>query len=101
MQITFSSPVVVGDLSNRITLNSLQVKSVSFNLAGPKGAPNVLASVTLTDPATGYDAHFVYEDADVTPTLWNQISGGAWIRALLQRLVKDGKLPPGDIAPLT
>jgi len=100
MKITFSSPVAVGDLANRVTLNSLQLKSVAFNLAGPKGHPNVLVSVTLTDPATGYDAHFVYEDDADTPALWNQ-AAGEWVGALLQRLIKDGKLPPGDIAPLT
>lgn len=99
MKITFTNPVTVGDLSRQINITALQVKSVSFNLAGPKGAPNILVSVTLTDPATGYDAHFVYEDTTDTPALWSQLSSGAWLKTLLQRLIKDGSLPPGDIAP--
>jgi len=98
MQITFTKPVTVGDLSNQITLASLQFKSFSINLAGPKGPPNVLISLTLTDPVSGYDAHFVYEDSDTTSALWNQLSGGTWLKALFQRLINDGKLPPGVIA---
>lgn len=102
MKITFTQPVTVGSLTNRISLSSLQLKSVSFNLAGPKGAPNVLVSVVLTDPTSGYDQYFEYEDsataAFFTQVEGLQVNGVPWIAALLQRLQGDGLLPTGSIA---
>ena len=103
MKIAFNNPITVGDIGNQKTITSLQLKSLSFNLAGPKGAPNVLVSLVLTDPVSGYDAYFQYEDSIATAAYFNsvealQLNGAPWINTLVQRLQADGKLPAGIIS---
>jgi hypothetical protein len=103
MKITFTNSITVGDIQHQVSISSLQLKSMSFNLAGPKGPPNVLVSITLTDPVSGHDEHFVYEDSTLTPAFFSQatalqVNGAPWLQMLLQRLITDGKLPTGTIS---
>lgn len=103
MTITFNTPVTVGPLGNQVTIASMQLKSFSLNLAPPSGGSNALLSITLTDPVSGYDHNIVYEDSTTTPAFVSQIlalqAGGVpWINKLYQRIMADGKIPPGTIS---
>lgn len=103
MTITFSKPITVGDLSHQIQVTSMDVITISFNLAPASGNGNMMVSITLRDSVSGYQAHFVYEDNTVTPQFWSQVSGltvnsDKWISVFLKRLIADGKLPSGTIS---
>lgn len=97
MTITFDTPIIVGDLSNQIAVTSMDVVTISFNLAPDSSRDHVHASVTLRDPVSGYQAHFVYQDVE-TAEYWCQVNaleigGQPWLQPLLNRLVGDKRLP--------
>src|SRR5256885_7611143 len=101
MKIIFTSPVMVGDIGKQFAVASMDVTTVSFNLAPGDG--NTLVGLTLRDPITGFQQYFAYEDANSTPAFWNQVkllavNGKSWVQLLLERLVADNKLPTGSIS---
>jgi hypothetical protein len=105
IRLTFDDPVELGTLTNRISMRSVEIVSLSFNLAPPSGKGNMLVSVSLRDPDTGNLSHVVCEDKTVTPAFWSAVSrlicpdcGKPWPQHLLERLIADGKLPKGAIA---
>ena len=90
-------------MSNRITVASMQLTTIAFNLAPASGVGNANVSVTLRDPVSGYQAHFVYEDTTTTPAYWANVSalqlgGASWVAKILNRLMTDGKLPAGTLS---
>lgn len=103
MKITFNEPITLGsDLARRHTVVEMEVITIAFNLAPTSSAGNIQVSVTLRDPASGFQQHWAYEDATVTPLFWQQIEGlqlhnQKWMTPLLNRLIEDGVLPAGKI----
>ncbi|HKT25517.1 MAG TPA: hypothetical protein VJR04_12990 [Terriglobales bacterium] len=101
--ITFDQPITVGDIKNRITIAQLRLKSFSVNLAPPLGGTNVLVSLVLTDPVSGHDENYVYEDSAVTAEFVAELeqlklsSGKYCMEALIERIQADGLLPSGTV----
>jgi hypothetical protein len=103
MKITFDQPITIGDLEHRHTIASMEVVTIAFNLAPGSGDGHMNVSVTLRDPDTGFQQHFMYEDATLTRLFWQQVKelqlgGQKWLAPLLNRLISDGKLPAGKFA---
>jgi hypothetical protein len=94
---TVATPLTVGDLVNRITVNSLQITSLWYS-STPDLAPSGTGEleITLTDPATGWQTKVSYQDASVL-TMWQMI-GDNVAQALFAKLIADGNLPPGTVA---
>jgi len=100
-----ATPVLIGTLGNQTAVSSLQVTGILWTSTpqlAPLGSGDL--SVTLTDPASGYQETVRYQDASVLD-LWaslqspaaNTAFGDIVSAAILAKLVADGKLPPGNI----
>jgi hypothetical protein len=106
MQITFTNPVTIGaDLSQQITVATMEVITISFNFKPLSGNGNVIASITLRDPISGYQQHFTYEDTTFAPQLWSdkaQTCGcgcnNPWPLHIVQKLITDGRVPQGTLS---
>jgi hypothetical protein len=95
----FKNPVRVGDLSQSIEVQELQLASVSVNFQNhyAKNGTAIL-SVVLEDLASGHKLNVVYNDADAL-ALWQELDtiDGRITLVILNKLQADGKLPPGAI----
>lgn len=94
---TLTTPLLVGDLVNRVTVNSLQITSLWYS-STPDLAPSGTGEleITLTDPISGWQTKVSYQDASVL-SMWQMI-GDNVAQALFAKLIADGKLPPGTVS---
>lgn len=91
---TLATPVSVGDFHNPVSVDKLQLYSLSLTAGDAK--PTL--SIVLFHPASGYQINVVYTDATVM-TFWNALNAtNAVVQAAFQKLVADGKLPAGILA---
>jgi hypothetical protein len=97
MEYTLTTPVTVGDLSNPITVDKLEVASISMNFEpfySDKGT--AILSVVLVHRASGYKMNIVYQDASALE-FWQ--SHSATLEAdVFSMLMADGKLPAGTVS---
>jgi hypothetical protein len=103
MKITFTKPVTVGDIQQQVQVVSMDVVTIGFNLAPMSGGNKAVVSLTLRDSISGYQTHYIYEDAVETRQFWEQVSalqinGQKWLTPLLNRMIADGKLPDGTLS---
>ena len=103
---TLTTPVNVGTLTQPVVVSSLTVTGVWFSTTpalGPIGAAEL--SVTLTDPASGWQETVDYCDSSV-PTFFAQAaptppSGATYedviAAAVFSKLIADSKLPAGTL----
>ncbi len=103
-QFKLTTPMIVGDLANRITIDQLQVTAISFqfdpSLTGA-AVPQMIVSIVLKHPASGWSHNVVYKgDVDGAAALawFNSAFAQQLVTAVLNKLIADGKLPPGALA---
>jgi hypothetical protein len=109
MEITFIRPVTVGDISSQITIASMKITTIAFNLDTWKGEGFVGVGITLKDEATGHSVYIDYHDAKDSAEYWAAMEtqacpcgcGKPWPQHLLERMIADGKLPAGSISLTT
>lgn len=96
MEYTLTNPVTVGDLSNPITVDKLEVASFSMNFE-PTLSDNGTAvlSVVLVHRASGYTMNIVYRDASAL-SFWQNHSA-TLETDIFAKLVADSKLPAGTV----
>jgi hypothetical protein len=102
-----TTPVNVGTLTQPVVVSSLKVTSVWFSTTpdlAPLGAAEL--SITLTDPASGWQETIDYKDASVpvffaqsaptppTGTTYEDVMAVA----VFMKLIADGKLPAGSLS---
>jgi hypothetical protein len=95
---TLTTPFQTGSFEAPITVTSLQITEVYYS-STPALAPigTGTLNITLTDPATGWQYQAKYQDASVL-TLWQTIADPI-AQSIFAKLIADGKLPPGTLAP--
>lgn len=99
MVYTLSNPIAVGDLTNPITVDQLQLISISLNFEPLyQSAGKAILSVRLIHPTSGYVVNVTYQDATALD-FWNtkMNAAGAVETLVLNKLRADGKLPNGTI----
>lgn len=102
---TLATPISVGTMSSPVTVTSFEVTVVSYS-STPALAPSGTGEldITLTDPNTGWQESFSYQDSSVL-TFWSTLStlaaqsavGDIMAQAVFQKLIADGKLPAGTL----
>ena len=103
MRYVFQQPVKMGDLQNQISIDSLELASVSFNFEPfHKDAGKAIVSVVLVHRSSGYKANIVIPDA-AGLALWNQVRVSNFaIKGLdiiiLEYLLTNLLLPAGSVA---
>jgi len=98
MKYRLTQPMTVGDLTNPILIDELELASVAVNFE-PEWASQGKAtlSVVLVHLASGYKTNIVYRDATAL-TFWRNLNLADKVTsAILNKLQTDGKLPPGSI----
>ena|SRR5690349_9403999 len=98
-----NTPSTVGDLANPITVSQLNVTAISFqfdpSLTGG-AVPQMIVSVVLKEPVSGWSHTVTYrgntEGAAVLKWFSTNFQTNL-VTAVLNRLMADGKLPPGTI----
>ncbi|HZP31888.1 MAG TPA: hypothetical protein VFB23_00900 [Candidatus Acidoferrales bacterium] len=102
-KFTLTTPQNVGDLNNPILIDVLAVTAISFNfdpaLTG-SSTPQMIVSIVLKHLPSGWSHNIVYKgNADGAAALawFNSNFAQNLVTAVLNRLVADGKLPPGTI----
>src|SRR5689334_14351645 len=93
MKYTLTTPVTIGDLANLITVDELELKSISltFDPLQP------VLSIVLVHPTSGWQHVVTYTDSSAVQ-FWAQALASqfdAIAAAAIQKLVDDGKLPAG------
>ncbi len=102
-EITFTTPVSIGDLDNQLLIEKLKVVSISFNRqASHEAAGTVVLSVVLEHPTSQWTHNVVYKGAEALTLarLMNtaDFSTKSLHTRILEKLVADGKIPAGTIA---
>jgi hypothetical protein len=104
MKCHFDTPQQFGDLSNRITVDAMQVASVSFNFE-PHYRKNddIIVSIRLIHPESYYTENIIYRDQEGID-FWEIIRTGDHSiecveTKILKKLLADGKLPSGKLIP--
>jgi hypothetical protein len=100
MIYTLNTPITVGDLTSPITVDKLELASISINfepIYGDKGMAYL--SIVLVHRASGYKVNLVYGDATAL-AFWNALNtaGSVVTKAVFAKLTADGKLPAGTLA---
>jgi hypothetical protein len=97
---TLTTPISLGSITSPIRVTSLQLTTVNYS-STPALAPigTGTLSLTLTDPASGYQEQIDYQDADVL-AMWASI-GDTIANAVFAKLIADGKLPAGTVSTTT
>jgi hypothetical protein len=96
MKFVLDPPVSVGTLSQQITLTELHLTSVAFNFEDHYALNNqAILSVCLVDKNTGYPVNIGYQDGSAL-ALWRTLESEL-TALLLNKMVADGRLPPGSI----
>jgi hypothetical protein len=99
-----TAPFSTGTMQNPVTINSLQVTSVSWSSTpalAPLGAQEL--DITLTDPVSGWQETITYQDTTVGP-FWSaalvpqDTLADTVAYAVLTKLQADGKIPTGTIS---
>ena len=99
-----TTPVEVGDLSNRVLVDELEVSALSFQfdpvLAGLP-TPQMSVSIVLTHRASTYKMNVLYQgsiDGAAALAWFNTNWAQQLVTSVLTKLIADGKLPAGTIA---
>lgn len=96
MKYTLAVPVTIGDLSNPLQVDCLELHSLSITF-DPEGP--VLSAVLVHQPS-GWKHNVVYTDSGAVEfwarTLEKEFD--AVMRGIGEKLVRDGKLPAGTLA---
>jgi len=98
MKHTLGSPITVGDFSNRVVVDELDIQSISLTL----DPQNPVLSVVLVHKASGWQHVVTYTDSSAVE-FWARAMErefDAIADAMLKRLVADGKLPAGRATAL-
>jgi hypothetical protein len=100
MIYTLATPITVGDLTNPIMVDKLELASISLNFEpvySDKGT--AILSVVLVHRASGYKVNVVYNDATAL-TFWTTLdtANSVVTQAVFSKLTTDGKLPAGNLA---
>jgi hypothetical protein len=100
MVYTLTNPITVGDLTNPIAVDKLELASVSLNFEpvySDKGA--AILSIVLVHRASGYKVNVVYNDATAM-AFWTALNtaGSVVTKSVFAKLTADGKLPAGTLA---
>ncbi len=91
---TLSAPVTVGDFGHPISIDKLELFSISLTMASV--TPTL--SIVLFHRASGYQINIIYQDATVSP-FWVGVNAANTLeKAIFQKLTSDGKLPTGTLA---
>lgn len=99
MEYALTNPITVGDLQHQITVDKLELASISLNFEPfyADGGTAIL-SVVLVHRASGYRVNVVYQDASAL-AFWQQHS--ATLESdVFSKLIADGKLPAGTLSTL-
>lgn len=97
MKYTLANPVQVGDLTNPITVDSLEVGSFSMNFEPSiSDSGNAILSVVLVHRASGYKMNIVYQNADAL-AFWTERESVLGTD-IFNKLISDGKLPNGSLS---
>ncbi len=105
LTFTLNTPVNVGGIGSQVTVKALQVTGITSSLTPPLAQIGTgILAVTLTEPNTGWQQTFNYQD-DSVPALWtgaqspaaNTALGDIVAAAIFAKLVADGKLPAGTV----
>jgi hypothetical protein len=97
MEFALATPLTIGDLQHQITIDKLEIASVSLNfepMYSDKGV--AVLSVVLVHRPSGHKVNIVYEDASAL-TFWQTHEAGL-ATAIFEKLIADGKLPAGSLA---
>lgn len=94
---TLTAPVTLGSLANPINISSLRVTGINLSTTPELAQLGTgTLTLTLTDPASGAQEQFTYQDASVLD-LWQTI-GDDVSKAVFAKLIADNKLPAGTLA---
>lgn len=104
---TFTTPLTISTgLSDSITVKSVQLTAINISTTPELAQIGTgTMSVTLTDPATGYQEVISYSDASVitfwqatapTPATGDQ-NQDVVAKAVFAKLISDNKLPGGTL----
>jgi hypothetical protein len=106
MIFTLTTPLTIGDLSDRLTITRLQLAAISFNfqdIYASKGA--AVMSAVLEDPDSKHTFTITYGGSgfsgDVSAlAAWRALDTATnkVTQAIFAKLIADGKLPPGTLA---
>jgi hypothetical protein len=100
MIYTLTNPVTVGDLTNPIVIDKLQLASISLNFAPSYTSQGkAVLSIVLIHVASGYTINIVYSDSTALG-FWTALDtiGSVVTKAVFAKLTADGKLPAGTLA---
>jgi hypothetical protein len=100
MIYTLTSPITVGDLTNPIIVDKLELSAVSLNFEPERTATGTaVLSIVLVHRASGYKVSIVYSDATAL-AFWNALNTASSVvtKAVFTKLNADGKLPAGILA---
>lgn len=96
---TLTTPIQIsaGDLTSSTTVASLQLSAISINFdPAYVSAGTAVLSICLVDPVSMYPVNCIYQDASalqMAQAIESQIGA-----ELFDKLIADGKLPPGSIS---
>jgi hypothetical protein len=99
MTFTLSTPIQVGDLTNPILIDKLELSSVSFNFEPERSSQGTaILSVVLVHRPSGYKHNVVYDDSSALE-FWKHIEQEEEVisKEVLGKLIADGKLPAGTL----
>jgi hypothetical protein len=100
MIYTLTNPVTVGDLSHLLTIDKLELASVSLNFEPVySNKSTAILSIVLVHRASDYKMNIVYQDAAAL-AFWTNLDtiNSVVTKALFAKLTADGKLPAGTLA---
>lgn len=98
MVFKIKQPVSIGDLTNQIQIDELELASVSFNFEPERSDfGTAILSIVLVHRLSGHKTNVVYNDESAL-MFWKQIdAGGAVEKAVFDKLLSDKKLPDGTL----
>jgi hypothetical protein len=92
-------PMTVGDLANRISIDQLELVSISLNFEPfytGQATPIAILSIVLLHRASGWKETITYQDGSAL-AFWTA-HAPVLEAAILAKLMADAKLPAGTVA---
>jgi hypothetical protein len=99
MIYTLTNPLTVGDLTNPVTVDKLELASVALNFEPTYADKGVaILSIVLVHRASGYKVNVVYNDATAM-AFWTALNtvGSVVTKSVFAKLAADAKLPTGTL----
>lgn len=100
MIYTLTNPITVGDLTNPLLVDKLELSAISLNFEPERTITGTaILSIVMVHRASGYKVNIVYSDATAL-AFWTALNTANSLvtKAVFAKLTADGKLPAGTLA---